>query len=113
MDRFDRLFRVLDDERRESAGPASASPPPAQPVEKAPPDLSVPLPPLSANVGDQQLHLWLQQRISELGEESASLWQRMAGLLRAKGAGNQAEAVSSIPGDDANSGHRQPQLEEF
>ncbi|HLW66831.1 MAG TPA: hypothetical protein VKS79_16070 [Gemmataceae bacterium] len=106
MHRFDELLRMLAEQRRDPVPSENQCAPNDQPVEQAAPndlpvnqiapDLSQPLPRLSADLADQQIHIWLQQRLTELGEERAAQWKKMAGILGPDGPG-----------------HRQPQLDEF
>jgi pSer/pThr/pTyr-binding forkhead associated (FHA) protein len=83
MTRLDELTRAIA-ERHAVAGreaSANANNPQQQPKPKAP-DLSIPLPPLSASPPADQVHAWLQQRIEEMGEKRSSFWDRIAALLR-------------------------------
>ena len=82
--RLDNLTRVLASDRPESAVPNGRETQSFRSTTPPVPDLSVPLPPLNSGPADEQIHLWLQQRIGELGEKRASLWQKMAGMLRTK-----------------------------
>jgi pSer/pThr/pTyr-binding forkhead associated (FHA) protein len=84
LSRLDQLIRVLANERTESTPSVAPTPPLVRRDAPAAPDLSVPLPPLSPGQGGEQIHLWLQQRIGELGEKRASFWRQLARLLRTK-----------------------------
>jgi pSer/pThr/pTyr-binding forkhead associated (FHA) protein len=89
--RLDQLTRDLAKRRKES--PSASAPTPSSELEPthgpAPvgsvPDLSVPLPPLESCPPGEDAHVWLQRRFEEMGEKPASIWQKMAGILRTKG----------------------------
>jgi pSer/pThr/pTyr-binding forkhead associated (FHA) protein len=84
LTRIEELVRLLAERR--STEPAAPGAPTAHstPGTAVVRDLSVPLPPMGSGAGGEEIHVWLQKRIEELGARKASLWDRLSTVLQSK-----------------------------
>jgi hypothetical protein len=92
LDRFERMAHALAERQPASPEANKALPAGAVPGEGdsgAPAangeSWKLPLPPLEESPQSEQIHAWLQERINQLGENRATFWQKMLGLLRSPG----------------------------